>query len=122
MSRPDANGTGSTSGKSLGLRKVVPGASCLLARMTRSIVVEDQPLGGGADEADAPEVVLFDPEEQPMPEAARPYVKVLVDKFLAAKLRPHQVAGACRGSGSDSCRAVHLWGHLAVAAVCNAAA
>ena len=100
-SRPEANGR--SSGRSLGARKgVVPGASGLLGMMTRHITVDERP-AEAVDEADAPDVVLFDPEEYPdLPESSKPYVRVLVDKFIAAKLRPHQVVGV-------SARAWLLW-------------
>ncbi|GAB4822557.1 hypothetical protein N2152v2_009603 [Parachlorella kessleri] len=91
-SRPEANGR--SSGRSLGARRgVVPGASALLGMMTRHITVDER-FAEAVDEADAPDVVLFDPEEYPhLPESSKPYVRVLVDKFIAAKLRPHQVVG-----------------------------
>jgi hypothetical protein len=91
VSRPDADGR--NSGRSLGARKAVPGASGLLGMLTRTITLDERP-AAPLDEADAPDVVLFDPEEYPnLPEGSRPYAKVLVDKFIAAKLRPHQVLG-----------------------------
>lgn len=70
LSRPDANG----SGKNLGPRKIMLGAGSILMAMTRTIQVDQRPLDP-VDEADAPEVVLFDPEETPMPESAKPYAK-----------------------------------------------
>ncbi len=75
------------------MRKAVPGASGLLGMLTRTITVDKwTPLP--VDEADAPDVVLFDPAEYPgLQEGSRPYMRVLVDKFIAAKLRPHQVVG-----------------------------
>lgn len=156
VSRPDADGTGKTSGKSLGPRRLVLNAAGLLAAMTRIVHVDDRPLEL-VDEADAPDVVLFDPEEHPeLPQASRPYVKVgragavracsrckpdcprqqhrrgkpnswatlqaallqvLVDKFLAAKLRPHQVAGVGKRAGqtaAPSQRSACSWARVSI--------
>ena len=91
-SRPEANGLGSGS---LGQKKLASklGAQSLLNALTRSITVGKQPAAAaGGEEIEAPEVVLFDPAEFPdLPEVGRPYTRVVVDPFLSAKLRPHQV-------------------------------
>lgn len=103
-SRPEANGLGSGS---LGQKKLASklGAQSLLNALTRSITVGKQPAvlaGDGGEIGEAPEVVLFDPADFPdLPEGPRPFTRVVVDPFLSAKLRPHQVCGA---ASSFACR------------------
>jgi hypothetical protein len=82
----------------------------ILARLTKSITLLPSELGDGPSarefdaEADVPEVVLFDPDTYPeaLPESTRPYAKVSVFPFMAAKLRPHQVAGVRGGKGGSA--------------------
>ena len=95
-SRPDANGRGVQVGLQFS-RLALLGPGGLLQQALTTAVKIGRRLGEGcAGEADAPDVVLFDPAEHPAlppaPEGA-PYQRLLVDKFIAGKLRPHQVEG-----------------------------
>ncbi|PSC67575.1 hypothetical protein C2E20_8771 [Micractinium conductrix] len=96
-SRPEANGRGVQVGlKFSNLAQLGPGG--LLQQVVTKTVAIGRRLGDGfADECDAPDVLLFDPADHPdlppLAEGAPPYTRVLVDKFIAGKLRPHQVEG-----------------------------
>ncbi|KAL4421506.1 hypothetical protein ABPG75_010797 [Micractinium tetrahymenae] len=102
-SRPEANGRGVQVGiKFSKLAMLGPGG--VLQQVTTQVKIERR-LGdafgrSGDDGCEAPDVVLFDPDTPeeypglpPLAEGQPAYQKVLVDKFIAAKLRPHQVAG-----------------------------
>ena len=106
-SRPEANGRRVQVGLQFSRLALLGPGGQLQQALTKAVRIGRRLGEGCADEAAAPDVVLFDPGEHPdlppAPEGA-PYQRLLVDKFIAGKLRPHQVEGVSgTGSGAAGC-------------------
>ncbi|KAL4855183.1 Protein CHROMATIN REMODELING 25 [Chlorella vulgaris] len=76
-SRPEANGRSVQVGLSFSRLALLGPGGLLQAAVTKTVSIGRRLGEGLADDGDAPDA----------------YVKVLVDKFIASKLRPHQVEG-----------------------------
>ncbi|KAI3429643.1 hypothetical protein D9Q98_005729 [Chlorella vulgaris] len=113
-SRPEANGRSVQVGLSFSRLALLGPGGLLHAAVTKTVSFGRRLGEGLADDSDAPDVLLFDPQDYPgkarsmittalpsagtgrdlpPPPEGQAYVKVLVDNFIASKLRPHQVEG-----------------------------
>ena len=108
-SRPDANGSGKQMGLKFSRLAILGPGGLLQAAVVKAVTIGRRlgdACGGGEGGEAVPEVCLFDPADAgaypglpPAPEG-HPYTRVLVDSFIACKLRPHQVGA---GAVTPSC-------------------
>ena len=95
-SRPEANGAGVQIGVKFSRLALLGPGGLLTAAVTKTVTIGRRLGDGVPDDAQAPDVLLFDPADhpdlRPAPEG-QAYTRLLVDKFIAGKLRPHQVEG-----------------------------
>lgn len=143
-SRQDANGRNVQVGLNFSRLAYLGPGGMLQAAVTKVVAIGRRLGEGLADDAEAPDIVLFDPADYPggacltcpwlhlagasrratclaamhpasgasnpsplivgaglpPPPEGQAYNRVLVDKFIAGKLRPHQVEGVRLGPGS----------------------
>lgn len=96
-SYPNANGQHAKLGLGLTLAKQLGPDGLLSALNMKRISSPHQlvrPHHNHDGSVDVPEIILFDPEHcDNLPDSHQAYCRVVVEPFLAARLRPHQVEG-----------------------------